>query len=191
MIESLTSSTALSPTRLEDSSEVAATKETRGAPEQRTRHRRNRTSWMSAVMGLLLALLGNGCDISTCTDIGCADGVVASLRTESGTWPDGAYTLAITLDETHTQCSFRLPDDVHAGTGQVQSCGLGALLELPVSSEARVRIGSNPSQLTIELTRDGNSVLVAAPELKYGDSYPNGPDCGRCRSATVRLTVAD
>jgi hypothetical protein len=154
------------------------------------RHRERPTTWTLLLTGVVAAVASLACE-AYCTDIGCESGVAATLSVDSGTWRGGLYTLAITLDDRHAECSFRLPDDAPTGAAGVPNCSDGTRLELSTSGDARLRIASEPKQLTLEMARDGNNVLVATPELNYEDRYPNGRDCERCRLAVLQLTVKD
>jgi hypothetical protein len=139
--------------------------------------------WVGGVA--LIALAGAGCEHS-CTDIGCGSGVSATLTRESGSWEEGEYTLDLAIDGRDEQCVLQLPDDA----GRSASCGGGVRVELATTT-MRVLVADAPKALSITLSRDGGELLSDSPTLTYGESEPNGPDCGVCRSAHVDLTVAD
>lgn len=147
--------------------------------------------WLGVVGLAAFALGGAACGIGHyCSDRGCDNrSITATLTPQSGTWQQGEYTLDLTMDGRKERCTFRIPSSVSS-----LSCGAGVRVYFARNvDDFALRLLSDlaPKALSLSLSLEGRSVLAESPTLTYEESYPNGPDCGVCRSASVELTVED
>ncbi len=133
-----------------------------------------------------------------------------------GRWEDGEYEIAVEGDvgSGPVSCRFRIPEDVPARGSSVQLDCTGALMlslqqdskctpppknsrtsgpcELLEGQFALVGgVEGTPKELTIQLTRDGTSIVSRTVSPKYQRLQPNGPDCEPvCNRAEESITVS-
>ncbi|WP_437567769.1 hypothetical protein [Sorangium sp. So ce542] len=131
-----------------------------------------------------------------CTQIGCVDGFTVRLASEAP-WPAGAYRFVISADGETTTCEGKLPLPGCAA-GRALTCSGPSLLigesgcALPPSAHgfSEIQMRSAPRQVTVEVSRDGASLVKADFSPSYVESRPNGPGCEPvCRSASATLNV--
>src|SRR5207237_4896293 len=109
-----------------------------------------------------------GCGARTCTDIGCAyNGLSVDVVATTFT-PADTFRVEVT--------------DLSRGTHLVKDCTRWAdcqSIEFASfwPSHVRVQISSSVGTVTQDATPN------------YSESYPNGPDCGACRRATVAIAL--
>jgi hypothetical protein len=165
---------------------------------------------------LLLPVLLSACvEAHSCTEIGCADAAGVTIKTESGEWAPGVYTLDIAFDGAAHECSFTMPDDLPEVVGQlgeldcdtdlnayftprytcmefIDSNGARHQTCTPLERQFDLEVSTygTPAALTVALELDGSVLVDEAHDLAYQTYYPNGPECGpACRQANVVLTI--
>jgi hypothetical protein len=118
-------------------------------------------------------------------------------------WKAGSYALEVTHDDQTETCEFTLPDAVPtAALTTLIDCGavaaeLYALSDCTTCSldsefELDLHLRSLPKKLSINLTRDGESVMEDERSVAYDDVYPRGQQCGGgCTQAHYQLVVGD
>lgn len=162
-----------------------------------------------AVIGFC-ACVGEG---HYCTLIGCQDQLSFELRPSQGVWADGMYELTFSVDDVSHVCSFQLPADlpdegsgygsiscdggessidviqdsdcveVHSGGAVGQSC-----TPIPGHYKVAASFAGTPTNLKLNLSRDGTVLLHGESTPTYVARSPNGEGCGPvCRQATVPL----
>lgn len=164
--------------------------------------------------GLVAVLLNVSCmEGKACTDIGCSSGVSVLLAPDSGVWQFGDYQLEIRRDGATSSCGFVAPGDLpRDGALQSLDCGRQISADIwprtsctttrhgdavsqscsPIENQydLHLRIEGTPKNLSIQLTRDGEVIVNDSRAPKYGETSPNGPECGpTCRQASVELVV--
>lgn len=165
--------------------------------------------------GLLLTFLGSCIESHSCTEIGCADAAGVIIRTESGEWPAGVYTLDVSFDSQVYVCSFTMPDDLPemAGQGAALDCDDPALYAYfsprvtctetsngnsvsqsctPIENQFDLQVSmyGTPAELSVELKRDDSVLVEESHTLTYEEYFPNGPECGpACRQADVNIAI--
>jgi hypothetical protein len=173
-----------------------------------------RTLLPAVLFTVAWAVSSRGCVSRSCTDMGCGNGLGATLRTVDGSWPDGTYELSIRADGVETACSFRLPERLPSPPGALTDidCGPGVRFEIRPETQCesgcdgnacwqrctpiegkfvqQLSIDGTPSRLDVSLARDGQELVVRHVEPMYRDVFPNGPECGPgCRQASLELAV--
>lgn len=159
---------------------------------------------LRAVVLLVLSSLGVGCDVGDdCDPIQCKSGVWVTASTNGDVWDAGEYELKVTYDGEEESCSFSLPE--YVPTSQVSvylDCGprvrasLFALSDctsgcsLNDGMELELFLDATPEELSIELTRDGDTALSDERTVEYDEIYPRGPECGGgCQQSHYGLEV--
>ncbi len=153
--------------------------------------------WTKLRWILVLGVLGcetMGSSGDMCTLIGCMDGL--SVDFTRTTWPDGSYSVAVSLDgKPAATCTAKLPFEPSGSSGK---CDVSTLIlgtsgqALPASLQAitGLRISGTPAHVQIALRRDGVLELSAEVTPTYQTSNPNGPNCGpTCTQASAKLTI--
>lgn len=168
---------------------------------------------------VLLGLLAvfDGCELGhSCTEMGCGDGAVVTLRRADGTLAAGAYTLRFTvLGQTHVCGSFRMPEDVPTHPGEIKNldCGSLGVSVLPEVTCMEIRtsdavgqsctpipdhwyfstvLEGTPPEVAVVVELDGAELLNEQRTLAYQNDYPNGPDCEPvCRRSSAELILPD
>lgn len=151
-----------------------------------------------------------------CTQIGCIDGLFVELKSPNAAWAAGSYTLDLKLGEQVHACPFVLPRDLpqpgHVGqvectpatgaagepvqaminqeavcTEQVTENAVSSTCEpVPDRYAIQLSIPGTPSSVTLDLKRDGVSLIARTYEPKYEESRPNGPQCEPlCRQGRI------
>ena len=160
-----------------------------------------------------LAFAGNACIGQVCTLIGCSNAAYIDIgRTDA--WPDGAYSLELSMDDEQRSCDFVVPDDL--GRFVTLDCGEGVTAQLeqrtkctsttssdgnsssgsctpiPDEYEISLELIGNPKTISVTLSRDGSTVLSDSRKPKYERDYPNGSDCDEgCSQASYKLSFED
>jgi hypothetical protein len=154
------------------------------------------------------------CELSkSCTEIGCIDQATLSFRTPDGAWPDGVYTLALTIDGQLSICELQLPEDFpDTGSVGVLDCGHGVQLQIAADytcTEHRdddsvsqsctaipdrwlvsVTLPGTPGRVALDAQRDGVQLDDEERELEYRTMYPNGPECDPgCRQTSEEFVL--
>lgn len=138
-----------------------------------------------------------------CTAIGC--GFPITLELEAADWLPGEYVVAITASGSTFECRFERGADGAGGqagsanqpSGIVQHCDLvsGDATETWEEPEmygdwnVTIDLKRESKQLSVSVHRDGTLLLEEELIPSYHTSYPNGPNCGACRSAREALTL--
>jgi hypothetical protein len=132
-----------------------------------------------------------------CTQIGCLNGLQVEVN-KATPWAPGAYTFALTLDDTQVTCSGALP---------LRPCDAGPSLTCDVPD--RVIIGESGCALAPEqhgfsdihvpapverfalaVTHEGQPLGGVDVKPTYVTSQPNGPGCEPiCHSAAVQVAL--
>ena len=140
-----------------------------------------------------------------------------SLRSEAGSWADGAYTFVFTTPESVHTCQLAIPGELPTPPGSRElSCSpaLGAsggafLNPASVCTEQRagnavsescqplpgqfvleVRFRGTPATLSVHVERSGTVLLDDTQTLRYTAERPNGPGCDPvCRQTSLALTL--
>jgi hypothetical protein len=166
-----------------------------------------------AFLVFLGCVLGSCLETHECTDIGCVDQANFTIRTASGAWEAGEYSLSVTFDDVVHTCSFTLPDDLPA-QGSLDALDCTPRLDAYIQQESmcmEYRNGDSvsqsctpipdqyslsgwfygtPSTLAVSLERDGAELVEETHSLSYEESRPNGPECDPiCRQASVDIAI--
>jgi len=160
-------------------------------------------------VAVAVAAFGACSEPTTCTDVGCSDGVSFTVRPQGSHWDEGAYSLAVAFEGADYGCTFTVPDALpSAGSWQPLDCtpALQAYLTPEVKCEEhksgdsvsqvctpipdqyylQVSKDGTPATLVVTLQRDGAPLLDDTRTLAYGSVQPNGPECApSCRQAAV------
>lgn len=136
-------------------------------------------------------------------------------HTATGAWSDGSYELTIRADgRPESTCKFRFPEQLPnpPGRGVRVACGNGTFLNIgneskcesgcdgekcwqgctpiPDKFESHLGVPGNPTEITLTLVRDGQTLLDEKLRPDYRTVYPNGPECsGMCRNAQIAYSV--
>ena len=156
-----------------------------------------------AVVLLLLSSLV-ACDVGdNCDPIECKDGVWVTASPDGDIWDAGEYELKVTYDGEEESCRFTLPDyvpttrvSVYLDCGPRVRASLFALSDcdsgcsLSDAMELEVFLDATPDELSIELTRDGDTALSDTRTVEYDEIHPRGPECGGgCRQSHFEVEV--
>lgn len=143
-----------------------------------------------ALLGFFVAaLLAVGCagDSRVCTLIGCVEALDVAISSDD--WVPGDYVVEVTPEDpmqTPTRCAVTLPVDTQLTEG-AQCTGPGSMYVGEVLGMEFLNSKTTPAQLTV--TREGETLLDQRIDPVYDASYPNGPGCGACYSATETVTL--
>jgi len=157
-----------------------------------------------AVVLLVMASLGVGCDgTGDCEPIECKSGVWVVASPSDDLWGSGEYELKVTYDGEEESCSFTLPKHlpssrvsiyldcaprVRASLYALSDCTSGC--SLSDAMELELFLDATPDELSIELSRDGESALSDSRTVEYEQIYPRGEACGGgCRQSHFELEV--
>jgi hypothetical protein len=149
-----------------------------------------------------------------CTEIGCADGLAITLRTQDNTWSAGRYAFEFTFDSELHKCAIDLPGGLPASPGATAMLPCEPQLDALFSPHSvcpelrpsdrtspacmlirdqwivQASKSGTPDSLRVRVTRDAESVLDASERPKYETSRPNGPDCEpECENSHVELRL--
>lgn len=151
-----------------------------------------------------------GCEQDNlCTQMGCPYPV--SIEVSAPAWPAGLYAFDFSDAEREYFCTLDLTTGGQgAGGAAGERQGLTQFdFELPcelVSGPAAedwerpelwfdktllIDLKSAPAQLPLRVSYQNREVLKQQLTPSYKDSYPNGPDCGVCRSAKVAVSLPE
>jgi len=153
----------------------------------------------------VVALLVLSCSEShVCTQIGC--GPPLSLELKAAHWVSGEYVVSIETSERTFECRFTRGSSGSGGQagapaeipGLVRDCDQVSgdpteyTPEFDGDEDVNISIAQHYQQLRIRVRRDGATLLDEELTPKYHKYYPNGPDCGSCRSApATTLTLPE
>jgi hypothetical protein len=165
-------------------------------------------------LALLLGFLASCAEPHSCTEIGCADAAGVTIRTESGEWAEGVYTLRITFDGAEYECGFDMPGDLPEVVGQLGELDCEPQLNAyftprvactessdgssssqsctPIERQFDLKVSTygTPAALDVKLDLDGTQLVDEAHYLVYEEYFPNGPECGpACRQANVEIDI--
>lgn len=136
---------------------------------------------------LLLTSFGTQSCVKSCSEIGCLDGVLLELSSETPLQP-GEYTIELVADGESTQCNV-VP---WSCTGPLTVTPLSFPEESPGSpASTEFELAGTPRTLTIEVRYAGNVVASETIEPSYEVHRPNGEGCPpECRAAFVEVKLA-
>lgn len=163
----------------------------------------------ATLLGLLAApfvvLAATACEEThACTAAGCGPSRL-TIATEG--WVPGEYQIEVryTLGgEQAFECTFAVADsedpgqrgdDAGAEDGIQSTCeqvvGTGRAVRLyPVPGmEPVIEVYDAPDAVQLVLRNGDRELFDDTIALDHVASYPNGPDCGACRSATMTVTL--
>jgi hypothetical protein len=152
---------------------------------------------MKSVIALLLLLSLSAPALAqpmrACTMMACENGLMLGISPELR-WRPGAYRFSFRGEGVDATCEGRLP---------LPACGTPALrcsdakimimesgCALPPDSHGfgSIRLEHFPSELTVEITRQGAPLVAQTLRPQYRTVRPNGPDCEPvCRQASLPL----
>ena len=128
-----------------------------------------------------------GCTGGDCTEIGCGDEVYVEIKYSEALIP-GQYEFAFLSQGESRVCSALLPD----ATTFNRWCGASMIYRGEPNAELIIAIFDAPSHVTIDVTRDSESIGSAEFDPEYHAFEPNGPDCEpSCRVANATLVLPD
>lgn len=113
-----------------------------------------------------------------CTLIGCQSGLAIAFQASN--WPAGQWKVVASMAGEERSCTVSLP---LPGSGQPQCQGKlllgtsGSALPPASHSLTGVQLPDTPTQVTVEVLRDGVSQAKKAYQLIYKTTQPNGPGC--------------
>jgi len=137
-----------------------------------------------------------------CTAIGC--GPPLSLELKAAHWVSGDYVVSIETSSRTFECRFTRGIAGSGGQaggpaeipGLVRNCDQASgnpteyTPEFSGDEDVSIDVAQHYEQLRIRVRRDGALLLDEELTPTYHKYYPNGPDCGECRSApTTTLTL--
>ena len=147
----------------------------------------------TAKLGMWTALLLNGCLATSCPDVGCAPPLTLELKAEQ--WVAGEYVVTIADSERSLECRFekraRDTSGVVERCDQVSGDLTQSWVELSVHDDVTIHVMRPPKVVSVSVRRDEATLLDEKLTPKYVKSYPDGPDCAACVSATETLTLPD
>jgi hypothetical protein len=149
-----------------------------------------------------------------CTAIGCNNATTITLQAPNDAWAAGMYTLALRIDGTPGQCTMQVPDPPPV-SGVQGSCGLGATATLTLATvdtcppvvckngacegmsctpipgrfQMVLVIQGLPTQVGLNLSVDGNSLMNQTIAPKSTTTQPNGAGCGTCTNGSATLSL--
>jgi hypothetical protein len=150
-----------------------------------------------------------------CTEIGCADGLTIDLKSSTGDWVPGAYSIDLNVDGTAATCTIQIPsspspsnvilgnctshtaDVSFSSVDQCQSSTLSdgtkreSCTPIPGHFDQTLTLGGTPGHVALTLSRDGQPLATETVSPVYKVFQPNGPNCAAgCREASSQWTVA-
>ena len=143
---------------------------------------------------LCCTLISCGDIVEYCTEMGCIDGFQMTLEPPITT--HASYIFTVTLDGETITCEYALPF-VEEG-GEYGSCDgegvwltiSGTALDASQHSIPEIYIPSNPSEVSIEITKDEEVLVRETVAPEYEEFAPNGKDCGPiCYSAGITISI--
>jgi hypothetical protein len=163
---------------------------------------------------VLLGFFVSCMESHSCTEIGCIDAAGVTIRTESGEWAEGVYTLRIAFDGEEYECGFDMPGDLPEVVGQRGELDCEPRLEAsftprvectessdgnsssqsctPIERQFDLEVFTQgtPAALDVKLDLDGMLLVDESHDLVYEEYFPNGPECGpACRQANVEIDI--
>jgi hypothetical protein len=173
-------------------------------------------SWSAAL--LMLGVSNTTCVIPghSCTLVGCADAAIITLRTATGAWTAGTYTIELSVDGTPGTCTLSIPDPPSSTQGTCSSSGNAfdplplALIQeskcvtvtqgntsspsctlIPGQFHQELVLSATPVQVGLIVSHDGRELARETVALQYQAYRPNGPYCEpTCHRASTELTIA-
>jgi hypothetical protein len=140
-----------------------------------------------------------------CTTVGCADGVLISLKRAGDTWLPGAYRIAATFDSDSYSCEFRSPEDIPKMLSDdirvscepqsiahfvlEQKCDGTKCQSVPEHWSVDLTVEGTPETMEVQVDRDGEQVLHQQQSLDYIAVSPNGAGCASCMRAELELAL--
>jgi hypothetical protein len=164
---------------------------------------------------VVIAVASSGCSSHSCTAMGFVCGTTSlTLNSPNDAWAAGTYTLALTMDGAPGQCTLTVPASAPPSPIPA-SCPLGAPYDarlVPIEScppvvcnggacggmsctpivgrfQLTVTLQGLPAQVTVGLSRDGNSLTSEIISPASTTSEPNGAGCGTCTNASATVSV--
>ena len=142
-------------------------------------------------LGVLTALLLNGCLATSCPDVDCRQ--ILRLALQAPQWVTGEYVVTIADSERSFECRF----EKGAGdTASVEPCDQISgdptqSWEAPqLSVHADVSITMQAAkEVSVSVRRDGAMLLDEKLTPTYAKYYPGGPECGACAHTMETLTL--
>ena len=147
--------------------------------------------YLLACVALLLSCVG-GCGQKACTEIGCMP--AATVIFDRALPSTGAYQIDVIVDGK-TACPSDGPTTACEPTyGRITTGSevvvTAARKPLPTGGFAALAVKGEPSRIEVTISAEGKTIASSAFEsIVYDDVEINGPGCGGCRQATLRLTI--
>jgi hypothetical protein len=152
----------------------------------------------------------------SCNLVGCGNTATITLRTASGPWTAGTYTIELSVDGTPGTCTLSIPDPPASAQGTCSSArNVFGLFPLSLDQESRcvtltqgnatgqsctpipaqfhlsLELSGTPAQVGLTVSRDGSPLANETVALQYQTVRPNGPDCEpSCHQASADLSIA-
>jgi hypothetical protein len=126
---------------------------------------------------LLAALWLGGC-AKDCTDIGCVEGLELQFREPLP--GEKQYQFVLRGDGLDVSCSSG------PGRGTCWDQRLD-VMKTEAGIISVILLEPLPSRVEIEVIESGVVLIAESVAPEYSVSYPNGPECGSCTQAVVRL----
>lgn len=150
-----------------------------------------------------IVLNASGCEEpeTYCTLIGCTPSSFNLLQDD---WAEGDYELEVSFrapEDVTFLCEFRVagdPNDLIEDDAGVdapssrcrQTKGTqGGTVNVFVYDGVRLEMYPDPATLQLELRRAGQTLFEDTLTPQYTESYPNGPDCGTCRTTDTDIEL--
>lgn len=144
----------------------------------------------------MLPLISCGEGTEYCTEMGCMDGLQINFEPEIIT--SGTYVFSATLDGVTETCEYTLPfveENGEYGTCDGSNMLLtisGMALDASEHSIPEMYIPSNPTNVSIAITRDGIEIANQSFQPEYEEFAPNGKECGPvCSRASLTIDVSE
>ena len=172
----------------------------------------------AAIVFVIASSACAGCASHSCGDVATSCGqTFIMLQTPNDAWTAGTHTLTLTLGGVPGQCTLTVPASLPS-SGVTASCASGASYALaleplescppvvceggacgghgnsctPVAGhfEMILTIQGLPSQVALDLSVEGTSVLSETIAPQSTATQPNGEGCGTCVNASAKVLVA-
>jgi hypothetical protein len=159
---------------------------------------------LSALAFVCSLLAATGCEESdACTAAGCGP---SRLKLDTEGWAPGEYEIELrytlggdqafvcTLSVDDPQASEHAGDDA-GPSGYESTCrqtkGTSRSVQLYPSAHMgpAIEVFDAPDEVQLVLRTGDQTLFDDTITLEHETSYPNGPDCGACRSASMTLTL--
>ena len=133
-----------------------------------------------------------GCDADTnaCTLIGCSPPLIVTVSSEADNAFAVAHTIRLELDDDVYELICEGDDCTGLSGGDGPPVGMFSGAK-GVTFEVHAPTDEEPATVALEVTVEGDSVLSESVMPDYEETFPNGPDCGVCRNASVEFVLPE